>query len=281
MIFLSGGNSYLDKLPSVLLAKLFNKKVIVFPVSGLILNDFNKLFYRLLIKFVIRNADTIVCQSEYWKAFFTGKSFDANKMVVVENWVSDETWEKSKSLQFPAFDKKNDQFKIVYISRIESAKGVLDIIELAKALKGVITFEISVYGDGSFKKSFQEAILHNKLEDFVKFKGWLKHSDIQEVANDHHIALFTSRFEGYPNALLDFIFSKIPIVTTNIDSIKSVGKEWVTYYEPGNIADLKEKVLGCYENYSDITDMAKELLHEKYKLNNIEFSTNKIISLLK
>jgi glycosyltransferase involved in cell wall biosynthesis len=281
LIFLSAGNSYLDKLPAVLLAKLLNKKVIIFPVSGLIINDFNKLFYRVVIKLVMQKADIIICQSEYWKAFFTGKSVNPNKMVVVENWVSDETLSKSKMLSFPNFNKEIDLFKIIYVSRIEIAKGVIDLIELAKALAGEIAFEINVYGDGSYKEQFQLAIEDNKLENLVKFKGWLKHEDIQEVTNAHHIALFTSRFEGYPNALLDFIFSKTPIVTTNILSIEAMGKKGVTYYEPGNIQELKEKILGCHENYEDAINMARGLLKEKFKLNNIEFSTRKIIDLLK
>ncbi len=281
MAFISAGNSYLDKLPAIFLARLLNKKVILFPVSGHLLRDFEKPLYALFINSTYRMAHYIICQSEFWKNYFESKGVPARKLVVVENWVPDNTILTSKSLPFKKFNPADSNcFKMIFVSRIEKDKGLYDIIEVAKKLKSNFPFEISIYGAGRYLDEFLDLIKKNNLEDQIKFKGWLNREDMQAVINRHHLALFPSRFEGYPNAMLDYIFSKVPVLASNIPSVTAVGEELVTYYTPGDIGELAQQLLYCKNNHSKVLKDAEKLYNEKCAKNNIDHAFNTILSFL-
>src|SRR5690606_28223679 len=105
-----------------------------------------------------------------------------------------------------------ETFKIVFVSRIEKAKGVDEIIALAQQLRNKLDFSIYVYGAGRYQKEFIKSIKSNQLEDVIHFKGWLEKEKMLKTINNHHLAIFPSQTEGYPNSLLDYIFAKIPLI---------------------------------------------------------------------
>lgn len=282
IVFLSAGNSYLDKLPSILLARILQKKIIIFPVSGFVIHDYESMFYKKIIDWTIKLSDIVVCQSDFWKNFFHDHNVSEPKLKVIENWVSDLTIKKSNDISFREYlPQREKTFKLVFVSRIEVAKGVIDIIELAKMLKDIFPFEITIYGDGSYTNKLKMEIERSQLSNYVKFNGWLYQEDMQQEINKHHIAIFTSRFEGYPNALLDYIFSKIPIIATNIPMVRAVGRDLITYYDAGNVDELVEKVIWCRNNYSEIVKMSEKLFLEKESHNNLMSQTMNIINLFK
>jgi len=282
IVFLSAGNSYLDKLPSILLARVLQKKIVIFPVSGFIIRDYENRVYKIFIRWVMKLSDVVVCQSDFWKDFFISHNLSVSKLEVIENWVMDATIEKSKDILFKTYHpSSNEVFKLIFVSRIEVAKGVNDIVELAKSLKDNFPVEINIYGDGGYVNKLQMDIEKFHLNNCVNIRGWLDHKNMQEVINKHHVALFTSRFEGYPNALLDYVFSKTPIVATNIPTVKAVGRDLISYYEPGNIVQFAEKIKWCHDNYTTATKMAEKLIREKEVRNNLNIQTQIVINLLR
>jgi hypothetical protein len=134
---------------------------------------------------------------------------------------------------------------------------------------------------GSYRDDFVYNIIENKLFGFVNFKGWLDKKDMLKTINNHHLALFSSPIEGYPNSLLDYIFAKVPIISSNIPAIKAVGKNLIMYFEPGNIRDLDDKVMWVYSNNKECIKNARSLFEEKLDNNNIYFASTKFIKLLK
>ncbi|MFB9057050.1 glycosyltransferase family 4 protein [Mariniflexile ostreae] len=274
-IFLSGGNSYLDKLPSIILSKILRKKILLFARSGHLIHDFENPFYKYFIKNALRFSSEVICQSEYWKDFFISKGVPAEKLKTIENWVPNETIIKSEKLTFHYFKPNaGEVFRIVFVSRIEKSKGIADLIEVAKLLPKEMNFKIDVYGTGAFKDEFLELINREKLNELIFYKGWLAKDNMQEILNKYHLALFTSRVEGYPNSLLDFIFSKIPILAYRIPAVVAVGKENILYYD--NIDHLSHNIQFSYNNYHEVADNAKRAFKEKYKNNNIDMAFSEL-----
>lgn len=275
--FLSAGNSYLDKLPSILLAKFLKKKVIVFPVSGFLTRDFEKKLYSIVIKLVFENSDFVICQSGFWKEFFISKGINEKKLIVIENWVEHETLIKSKCLEFKKYYiSEKEVFRLVYVSRIEVDKGILDVIEAVKFLKDKIMFVVHIYGSGSYESQLKLLIESEGLSQWIKFYGWLDKKDILKTVNSYHLALFTSRFEGYPNAVLDYIFSKTPVLSSDIPSVVAVGRGLITFYRSQDSRDLADKIIWCSSNYDLVTERAGRLLIEKEANNNINYAVGKL-----
>lgn len=274
-IFVSAGNSYIDKLPSILLARMLRKKVVVFPRSGHFNNDFNKKFYRFFIKKALKYSNTIICQSSYWYDYFVTKGLDEDKLRVIENWVPNKTLKISVGLSYPNYNINSDEtFRMVFVSRIEEAKGITDILNVVKILPKELNYQIDIYGEGSYKDEFLESTKSNGFDDIIKYKGWLDKNEMQKTLNSYHLALFASRVEGYPNSLLDFIFSKIPIIAYAIPSVKAVGNDKVLYYNDVN--DMADKIMYSYHNYQEVLLLAKKLYEVKVIRNNIDYTFSQI-----
>src|SRR5690606_21056043 len=199
--------------------------------------------FKFFIDRIFKLTDKIVCQSSFWEEYLLSKNVVSDKLVVIENWVDDKKIEDSRSLVYPRFEKEKDVFRIVFVSRLEKAKGIDDIIELGKQLKDKINFSIHVYGAGSYQNEFIENIKANNLEDLVFFKGWLAKEKMLKIINSYHIAIFPSKTEGYPNSLLDYVFSKIPIIASDIPMVVAVGGDKMSYFDKNNHNTLAQKVL--------------------------------------
>jgi len=279
-IFVSRGNSYLDKFPSFILAKFLRKKIILFPLSGHLIEDFEKPFYIFFIKKILNSSTYIICQSTYWKNYFKSKGVPTKKLKTVENWVPNETIKTSRRIDFGNFDINKDKcFRMVYVSRIEIAKGINDIVEAAKTIPKGLIFKIDIFGEGAYKDEFIKLIKHERLEEVINYKGWLDNSKMQATLNKYHLALFTSRVEGYPNSLLDFIFSKIPVIAYDIPSVRAVGQEYTLYYK--DISSLVSKIVICYNDYENICLSTKKLYKIKRERNNIAFTFSQLENFLK
>ena len=279
-VFLSGGGSYVDKFLPILLAKCLRKKVVVFPRSGYLIQDHSKKKFKFFIDRIFKITDKIVCQSSFWEEYLLSKNVVSDKLVVVENWVDDKKIEDSRSLVYPRFEKEKDVFRIVFVSRLEKAKGIDDIIELGKQLKDKINFSIHVYGAGSYQNEFIENIKANNLEDLVFFKGWLAKEKMLKIINSYHIAIFPSKTEGYPNSLLDYVFSKIPIIASDIPMVVAVGGDKMSYFDKNNHNTLAQKVLFAQNNYHDLVKKSEYLYAEKVYSNNLVISVERIQEIL-
>ncbi|MFA7686565.1 MAG: glycosyltransferase family 4 protein [Moheibacter sp.] len=277
-VFLSGGGSYIDKFLPILFAKLLFMKVVLFPRSGHLIRDMGKLGFKCFILAGLRMSDKIICQSEFWKEYFYQQKVNENKLSVIENWVADHMIQTSTHLNFHSSytDINQHPFKIVFVSRIEKAKGVDDIIELAKNLKNKLNISIDVYGSGGYERTFKNKIRQNDIEKELSFKGWLKKEEMLQTINSYNLAIFTSVTEGYPNALLDYIFSKIPVISTNLPMVTAVGKHNILYYEVNNTADLELKTLFAVSNYNLMVQKAEILYQEKKDNNNLATALSKL-----
>lgn len=271
LIFLSGGGSYIDKFLPILLSKILGKTIIIFPVSGHLINDYKKKKFIFFINSILKMANKIVCQSSFWKNYFIEKGVNRNKLLVVENWVDDLKIKESIGLDYPEYNvESKETFKIVFVSRIEKAKGVDDIITLTEELNGKLDFSIHIYGAGSYQKKFVENIKSNQLEGVIHFEGWLEKEKMLKTINAHHLAIFPSQTEGYPNSLLDYIFAKIPIIASDIPMVQAVGGENIKYFKQGNKDELAKKVLEIVNDYSIYLEKAKTLNIEKAENNNLK-----------
>lgn len=280
-VFLSGGGSYIDKFLPVLTAKLLQKKVILFPRSGHIIPDWNNFFYKPFIWGVLKKSNVVICQSLFWRKFFEKNRMPTKELYVIENWVPDSTIQRSRTLGFKKTTESNSSiFKVIFISRIEKEKGALDIIELAKKLKFKNNVELNVFGAGSFTEEFLRITENSNLTDVIKYKGWLNKIDMQEIINTHHLGLFLSKTEGYPNVLLDYIFSKIPILSSDIPMAQAVGGKFMLYFKNGDIEDLEKKINFAIENYDLLIESSKKLYKEKFERNNIKTTVNKVLKII-
>ncbi len=161
-------------------------------------------FWVTLRKFVYPTADNVILQTQGIKKFYENK-LNAEKITILPNPISSEL---SKSRKDNPVRKKT----ILTVGRLDKNKCQDLLIKAFKKIN-VNDWEIIMIGDGYKKPELEQLILDCDLSHQVRIIGKVK--DIHTYYNEAGIFVFTSKTEGFPNALLEAMHFGIPTISTD------------------------------------------------------------------
>jgi len=120
-----------------------------------------------------------------------------------------------------AFD---NQINLLFLSRIEKAKGIFDALEGFESLhKKNSRLHLTVVGDGPDFVEFVTLCKTKGLTESVSLLGLIKNKDkLKEIYKSADIFIFSSYKEGFPRVLYEAMTFGLPIVTTFVGAIGSV-----------------------------------------------------------
>lgn len=106
----------------------------------------------------------------------------------------------------------NPPFVLVFVGRLDDAKGVPTIIEALKLMPLESIAEVHFVGDGSQIDLYKNSCLF--LGDKVFFHGFLAKNDVHEILKKSHFLLLPSKSEGFPKVIAEgACYGVIPIVS--------------------------------------------------------------------
>lgn len=114
-----------------------------------------------------------------------------------------------------------EPIRIGFLGRLEhEQKGVLHIPHIVKALNELqVPFQLSIAGKGKHGAQLKEAMSKEVTAGQVRFLGALKPDQIPGFLWETDVYLFTSHFEGCPNALLEAMMASCVPVSWIIEGI--------------------------------------------------------------
>ena len=186
--------SKLNKIPSIICER-----------NNPLMEDVPK-FWVILRRLVYPRADTIVLQTQGIKKIYKGK-IRSNKIVVLPNPISAEL------SQLRGSNIKREKL-ILSVGRLDKNK---DHEILIKAFSSIHPkdWRVIIIGDGNKKKQLTKLIEDLNLSNKIKIISKVK--DIHEYYNKSSIFAFTSKTEGFPNALLEAMHFGLPSISSNCD----------------------------------------------------------------
>lgn len=233
LIFTADGWSFIEKGTMSILAKLFCKKVIIAPRSGLVVNDIKESFFmRKFIPYVLDNVDYVICQGDIWKSFYSNLSIsNSNKFIVINNWIDLSIYNPSKS--------NKGCIQILFLAWVDKNKGIYDLINALSYLKND-NFCLNIAGDGH---ALSECIILAKtlgVTNKINFLGWVVGKDKFDLLAQSDIFVLPSYFEGYPNSLIEAMASNCAVIATNVGSIPDliINNHNGLIFRPGDIVTL-------------------------------------------
>lgn len=281
VLFHVQGFSFVEKGIMALFSKLFGKKVVISPRSGLLLDNLEtSAFYRFWTKLIFSITDKVFCQSEYWKRYFLDLvGNNPSTYSVIHNWIDSDNYFENKPLPK---ETKKQCLNILFLGWITPNKGIFDLVAAANRLKNR-DIKFLIAGDGD---AFDEVVTEVKklqLDYMFDFKGWIKGADKMALFKEIDIFVLASYREGYPNALLENMASCTAVIATNIGSVPDLiqDKENGYLYEPGDVDALVQN-LECL--ISDESERKRIALNGKRRIannNTIAIGSDKFRQLLK
>jgi len=118
----------------------------------------------------------------------------------------------------PQQDKRSDEtLRIVYMARIQKAKGYDVLIELGKKiLEQGINATIDFFGQVDLLEEQEFYNNVNSVSSVVKYNGALNPVDIYRTLSSYDILILPTKYytEGFPGSILDSYLSGIPVIVT-------------------------------------------------------------------
>ena len=139
--------------------------------------------------------------------------------------------------------------------------------------------KLTIYGEGPERKNLKNLIEDLAVKDQVSLPGAAE--NIQDFLIKTDLFIFTSVYEGFPNALCEAMAVGLPVVASNcsgtVDIIRD-GENGILF-PVGSVEKLYEKMLDLIHNYSKrymISVHAKQLT-ELYSEERIYEKWNSLI----
>ena len=207
--------------------------------------------YGWLIKKFYKNIDHIICQSVYMqKDIIKNYRIKEKSTVIIYNPV--EEVDNSKT---PIFSTTKTKYKFFTVGRLSTEKGVDRLLQSLGLLD--IDFTFHIIGDGEEKNNLQQLAIKLGLHEKVFFEGQKLHP--YENMYDADLFLIGSRYEGFPNVLLEAGALGIPVAGFN---------------SPGGISEIiKEGINGFLADNNNIRSLADTI----YKAVNYDFNRQFIV----
>ena len=143
--------------------------------------------------------------------------------------------------------------KLLFVGRFIYCKGMkIGFEAFKKALKKDKNLSLTMVGEGPELKYWQKHAENLGIHSKIKWKGWVKHYDLEEIYNNYGVLLFPSLHDSAGQVILEAMSYGLPVCCLNIGG-------------PGNIVN----------NINGISVEVKNMPYESI-LNSLADSINKI-----
>jgi glycosyltransferase involved in cell wall biosynthesis len=214
-------------------------------------NPIDVMIYRKKFKYACKHADKIIAISQQTKDdVINYYQIDASKIEVcyqscnpafgVE--VSNEEKHRVKQLY-----NLPDTF-FLYVGSIIERKNLLNICKALHQLKDQLSIPLVVIGEGGkYKEQVKSYCAENGLSSQVMFlsdsaaaelPGYKSAADFAAIYQQALCMVYPSIFEGFGIPVLEALYSKTPVITSNISCLPEAGGDAAYYIDPFDPADI-------------------------------------------
>jgi len=197
-------------------------------------------FGEWMTRVAVRNAQLVFTQGQALFDKCASLNPDATQSAFVHSTVTEEAFFERDAISF------HEPLRILTVCSLEPRKGLEVLAEALRdlSLQG-LSFEWSCAGRGPSEHALKELTKFLGISESVKFIGHLPHGpELFELYRRTDIFVLPSFHEGIPNAVLEAMANSMPIVATDVGSLRQVitdGLEGVLI-PPGNTQLLADAI---------------------------------------
>lgn len=267
-VYITIGQSFFGIIkyyPFILLSHLLKKEIIIH-VHGngiRILYDNSGKWKKKIINLVIGKAKKGIVLSYLLKRNLTPFILEEN-IFTVNNFVEDYLLDGPQIKSF-------NSIKIVYLSNLMRAKGVLELLEaLVKLKKSGVKFEARFAGN--IDSDIKDSVYKNfeLLSDSIQYLGVVSGEDKKEILDWGNTFILPSYTEGQPISILEAMSRGNVIISTNVGGIRDVVKEKINgFFIDGTSDSISEKITSIFKNQELLGEISSNNIKEakiKYKI---------------
>ena len=225
----------------------------------------NKLFFSVFKKYVIstyRAADEIVVVNPSFIPPLVDLKIPRENITYIPNFVDHEKFHKISEEERNALRDKygiaHDAFVVMGCGQVQTRKGVLDYVEVAKRNPDKIFVWAGGFSFGKMTDGYKElkAIMDNPPEN-VKFIGIIPRAEMNGIFNMCDLLFMPSLSELFPMSILEAVNSAKPVLLRDLELYEEIlFKDKDCYAVGSNVDEFDAQVKklasdkSYYEHYS-------------------------------
>lgn len=266
------------------LPKLFGIKIVTDfhePAPELVLTKFGgnkKFLYRLAImieQMVLKFSDLAFTVTESLKKRFVQRGADPAKIRVVTNVIDDTDFIKARNLP----KQNSEDFIIITHGSIEKRYGHELVIQAINELKHQYpNIKLFICGWGSYEAQLKKITSELNCEKNVRFFGYLPYDELLKLLRNADAGIISMPKSPYSelidtNKLYEYIAIGLPVIHSRLKPIEeNFSNNSITFYEPGNVNDLKNSIVDLYRSPGKRENLVKsaELVYQKLRWQRIK-----------
>lgn len=221
----------------LVLAKSAGKRPIVLHIHGgrFVMQDFENSSLASIADKLLHAASRVIVLSDVERDSIL-KRTPGLDISVLPNAVS--------TKNFPDIERPWGTKNVIYLGRLEEAKGLSEMVESCRVLAGQgFKFKFSCFGTGPDEAEFVRR-MKGVIGDNFHFGGVIAGADKMQALNSADVFLMPSRYEGLPLSLLEAMAAGCVPIVSNRGSIPTVVDDGRNGFlvEPGDITQIVGKL---------------------------------------
>ena len=171
-------------------------------------------------------------------------------------------------------------FVIGVVGSLTHVKNHAFFIEMAAKLsKQQNHLQFVIVGDGPLRSELESQIESLGLKEFVHLIGFRE--DARDIIGAFDLFVLTSRWEGFPNVLLEAMAQKVPILSSDVGGVREVihdkvNGEVASQYDPGVFADRVLRMLKDPKSLRQYVEVNYKIVSSDYRLDAMIEKTNAV-----
>ncbi|KAL7523281.1 hypothetical protein ACHAWF_000453, partial [Thalassiosira exigua] len=187
-----------------------------YSVSGF--DDIASVTLNRVIKVTMSTVGAVICVSHTCRDNFILRA----KIVPSTVHVIPNAVDPSKFTPDPS-KRNNDRVTVVVVSRLVYRKGVDLLVGIIPPIcKAFPQVDFLIGGDGKKKLALEEMVERERLQERVRFLGFVPHRSVRDVLVRGHIFLNCSLTESFCIAILEAASTGLFVVSTNVGGVPEV-----------------------------------------------------------
>jgi len=215
----------------------------------------------------IKEADLVIAISEQTKKDIIEYFHASEEKIHVVYQTCSDNFKKiySKQHLFATSEKfKLPERFILNVGTIEERKNLFSIV---KAIKGLKIPLVVVGKETNYSKLIKRFISENNMQRQVYFLQKVENIELSHIYQLADIFVYPSLYEGFGIPIIEAMFSKIPVITSNSSCLPEAGGTNSMYVNPTNIYDIRSKIVHLWENSEERARRAEKSLEFVKKFN--------------
>jgi len=187
-------------------------------------NFFNKMIIRNVLRYSSANFFETISLVDTFKCYNVNTFWFPN--------VRPKQTVKSKSY------KPDEKLRILYLSQLDTAKGVLDLIKAVESMENATLTIAGPIIDEKLK------VLEQMSKPNIQYVGAINNKNIYEYMADFHCLVLPTYYagEGYPGVIIEAFMIGLPVISTNWRSIPELVGNGGLLVEPKAANEIVEAI---------------------------------------